>query len=73
MAAISAQMHIGYYDYINISFVHKLKFGGTNAITASKKQFRYKNTALPVFFLIKFYLERAKEIKYNNKQAYGEK
>lgn len=72
MAAIGAQMHIGYYDYINISFVHKLNFGGTNAITALKKQFRYKKTALPVFFLIKLYLERAKEIKYNYEQAYGE-
>lgn len=67
MAAVSTQVYIRDYDYIEISFIHKRgKFRGKDIITAWFKQFRVKLLVLPLFFLIEFYLKRAKEIKYNN-------
>ena len=73
MAAIGAQMHVGNHNDINVSFFHKLKFWRNGFSTALEKQFRFKKSGLPVFFLIEFYLKWAEEIKYADKQAYGEK
>jgi hypothetical protein len=67
MAAIGAQMYIGNYDYIDVSFIHKREIlGGRVLLPLDLSSLEIKLAVLPLLFLIEFYLKGAKEIENNN-------